>query len=123
MDRTLLGWLLPAACAVCIPAAAQQSPSPDVARRDPLDAAACVPAAGYQSAFSGYRRFGDDTALSWRDANQAVGRIGGWRAYAREANEPVAPHDTAPTSKDTRQPDAGAALPAKAAPDNRGHQH
>jgi hypothetical protein len=45
----------------------------------------------YRSAFEGYRPFGDEPAVPWREANDAVGRIGGWRAYAREAQEPAAP--------------------------------
>jgi hypothetical protein len=44
------------------------------------------PGAGlYQSAFSGYRRYGDEPLVPWKQANDEVGRIGGWKAYAREA--------------------------------------
>lgn len=49
---------------------------------------AAVPAAKpapYKSAFEGHRRFDDQKVQGWREANDNVGRIGGWRAYAREA--------------------------------------
>ncbi|MBC7938909.1 MAG: hypothetical protein H7Z19_03950 [Chitinophagaceae bacterium] len=39
----------------------------------------------YRSAFEGFRPFADQPVGSWRDANDTVGRVGGWRAYAREA--------------------------------------
>ena len=39
----------------------------------------------YQSAFEGYRAFDEPGLASWRQANELVGRIGGWQAYAREA--------------------------------------
>jgi hypothetical protein len=38
----------------------------------------------YRSAFDGYRPFNDPPVVSWREANDLVGRIGGWQAYARE---------------------------------------
>ncbi len=55
--------------------------------------AASAPA-GWPSAFDGYRRFADAPPADWRAANDTVGRIGGWRAYAREAQEggPAAGH-------------------------------
>ena len=39
----------------------------------------------YRSAFDGFRRFADQPVGPWREANDTVGRVGGWRAYAREA--------------------------------------
>ena len=42
-------------------------------------------ASTYRSAFEGFRRFADQPVGSWREANDTVGRVGGWRAYAREA--------------------------------------
>ncbi|MDX3905087.1 MAG: hypothetical protein QHC78_05295 [Pigmentiphaga sp.] len=52
---------------------------------DPLDASVPVPSAGYVSAFASYRRLGQTTIEPWKPANDEVGRIGGWRTYAREA--------------------------------------
>jgi hypothetical protein len=47
-----------------------------------------VPA--FDSVFDEYRKFDDQPVSSWREANDTVGRIGGWRAYAREAHQPEA---------------------------------
>jgi hypothetical protein len=89
----------------------QAQPSAPAARPDPLDPKAVVPAPGYGSAFSQYRRLGEDKPVSWRDANDTVTRIGGWRVYAREAQQqdpapPAKPLDAAPAAKpnDPAQP-------------------
>lgn len=55
---------------------------------DPLDPQAAVPDLNYRSALETYRRLGDDQPVSWIKANETVNRIGGWRAYAREALQP-----------------------------------
>ena len=39
----------------------------------------------YGSALEGYRPFKDQPVTSWKGSNDLVGRIGGWQAYAREA--------------------------------------
>ena len=84
--------------------AAQAQPAAKAARPDPLDAKASVPALNYESSFSQYRRLGDEKPVSWRDANDTVTRIGGWRVYAREAQQPdpapaAKPGDAAPATK------------------------
>ena len=43
--------------------------------------------AGLRVAVFQYRRLGDETH-PWREANDTVNRIGGWRVYAREAQQP-----------------------------------
>ncbi len=65
----------PAALAAALFAAAAAAQSPP--------AAAPLP---YRSAFEGYRPFADQEVAPWKQANDEVGRIGGWRAYAREAH-------------------------------------
>lgn len=67
-------------------------------RADPLDAQARVPAAAYRSALDGYRRLGDDTRVDWKAANERVNQVGGWRAYAREAQQPE-PAASAPANR------------------------
>lgn len=42
------------------------------------------------STFTHYQRFSDQPLLPWREANDAVEKIGGWRFYAREATLPAA---------------------------------
>lgn len=85
MSRLLLSAALAAAA---LTAAAQ------TARPDPLDARAVVPPATYRSALAGYRSAASTPApaIGWKQANDEVTRIGGWRAYAREAaaSEPAA---------------------------------
>ena len=90
MHRTPCRWLLPAAFAMVAAAAQSQQAPRATAPTDPLDARAPVPPAVYRSTLSEYRRLGDDKPVTWREANGTVGRIGGWRAYAREASESAA---------------------------------
>ena len=42
----------------------------------------------YESAFSRYKSYRDEKATPWREANDTVTQIGGWRAYAKEAQQP-----------------------------------
>ena len=85
----------------------QAQPAARATKPDPLDPKAAVPALRYESSFVQYRRLGDDKPVSWRDANDTVTRIGGWRVYAREAQQPDPAPATAP---------APAAGPADAPP-------
>ena len=83
---------------------AQAQPALKAARPDPLDPKVSVPALSYESSFSQYRRLGDEKPVAWRDANDTVARIGGWRVYAREAQQPdpapaAKPGDAAPATK------------------------
>lgn len=81
-------------------------------RADPLDAQVRVPAVTHSSALSSYRRLGDDKRIDWKEANEAVNRIGGWRAYAREAQQPE-PAPVAPAGRTTPAPvPTSGAMPA-----------
>ena len=60
---------------------------------DPADPNAAIPAIVYISPFSDYRPLGDDKNTAWKDANDTVGKIGGWRAYAREAAQAMKTRD------------------------------
>lgn len=75
----------------------------------------------YRSTFDAYQRFTDEKVGSWRDANDTVGRIGGWRSYAKEAREPAA--SGAPNQGNPAAPTAPAApaAPAPAANPHEGH--
>ncbi len=57
------------------------------ARAQPVPASVCAASAPdrYASAFDGYRGYQEQPVLSWREANDTVRSVGGWRAYAREA--------------------------------------
>ncbi len=67
----------------------QAGADPKPAVRDPLDARAPVPPAAHVPAFAGYRPAGETRPIGWKEANETVSRIGGWRAYAREAGAPA----------------------------------
>ena len=41
----------------------------------------------YQSSFSTYQVYADQPIISWRNANDTVGKIGGWRSYAKEVQQ------------------------------------
>ena len=99
MVASLMRWLMPAPlCALACAAAAQTPPSaaPKAHKADPLDARVAVPALVYESALSRYRRAGADKPMPWIESNDTVARIGGWRAYAREAQQPDAPPPAPP---------------------------
>lgn len=68
-------------------------------RPDPLDPKARVPALAYRSSLTMHKPTAEDKPVSWREANDNVARIGGWRVYAREAQLPEpAPAAAAGTS-------------------------
>ena len=64
---------------------AQPSAAPPTVVRDPGDPRAAVPPVEYRSAFSRYRPNVEAEVGSWREKNDEVRRIGGWRVYGREA--------------------------------------
>jgi hypothetical protein len=81
----------PAATQPQAPAAspAPAAPAAQAARRpDPTDASVAVPATPHRTALTGYRRLTDDAPRAWRESNETVARIGGWRTYLREAQAP-----------------------------------
>lgn len=100
-------WLLPAALIMAAASAAAQGGAapPSRPNADPLDAAAAVPPVIYRSTLSTFGRRAADEPVPWREANERVARIGGWRAYTREASTPDAPGDRTPAT----QPGAEAA--------------
>lgn len=48
-------------------------------------AEAPVPAAAASTPLQRYQRWRDEPLQDWREANERVGAIGGWRTYLREA--------------------------------------
>ena len=82
------------------------------ATNDPADAVAPVPPAIYQSPFADYRVLGEDKSTPWQEANDTVGKVGGWRVYAREAADAAKAREAANAMK-TR--DAAEAVKAKPA--------
>lgn len=78
------------ALAMALAVASWAQAQPKAAAPDPLDPKAAVPPAQHRSALSAYRPQADTPVGSWKEANERVNRIGGWRAYAREAAQPAA---------------------------------
>lgn len=97
--------------------------APRTERADPLDARARVPAATHASSLASYRRLGEDKRIDWKAANEAVNRIGGWRAYAREAQQPdPTPPATAPRITPAVTPTPAPAPASAATGAHRGHK-
>jgi hypothetical protein len=92
------------------------------ARPDPLDPQVSVPRLTHESVFKQYRGQRDEKLRSWKDANDEVGRIGGWRAYARESQQPdAAASQPAGAASAPARPASGP--PAQPSPRGAGHQH
>ena len=93
----------------------QQARQASDLRPDPLNAQASVPPLLHESAFTQYRRLTDVPVGSWRDANDTVTRIGGWRVYAREAAQSTSPAASVPAGS-ASAPGMKPAEPARAVP-------
>lgn len=95
MTRLLITWL--ALSATLSVQSAELPVATSAASKAPLRSdprVAIVAPTDYRSAFSGYRAISDEPAASWREANDLVARIGGWRVYARESQQPAAAAQT-----------------------------
>ncbi|MBK5106040.1 MAG: hypothetical protein JJE42_17470 [Burkholderiales bacterium] len=90
MLRTLSHWL-PPVILLAVATALYAQPASSVAPGDPLDARAPVPTVTHASSLAHYRKLTEEPVISWREANETVSRIGGWRTYAREAAAPDLP--------------------------------
>lgn len=123
-----------AALLMAIPAltTAQPAAAPQATKPDPLDPKAAVPVLIYQSTFKPTMAPAGKP-MSWREANDNVARIGGWRVYAREAQQPdaaaapasapapmSAPVPAPPNTKPEPTPSTPAA--PKPAPGHSGHK-
>jgi len=92
--------LAPLLLAVALPASAQSPSSSKAIGADPTRAQSAASPLSYRSPFEGYRPHRDITPGPWRAMNDEVARIGGWKAYAREAQEAAptkAPSEVRPT--------------------------
>ena len=96
-------WLTATAFGVMLAGAshAQPGPTAPMAASQASSPVPATPAAANSganpSAFDGYKPYIDETLGNWKAANDNVARIGGWREYAKQAQQP---DDTpAPTNK------------------------
>jgi hypothetical protein len=88
----------------CVAGIAQaQQPPPAAA------SASSVAGIGFRSSFADYKRSGEPALSAWREANDAVGRIGGWRTYAKEARpDPARTQPAVPQNPSIAAPAAAA---------------
>ncbi|MCO5118634.1 MAG: hypothetical protein M9951_03250 [Burkholderiaceae bacterium] len=102
-SRALLPWIL----ALFTGAAFAQAPADTEASPPSLPTKL-----SYSPAISAYQTYEDQQGQSWREANDRVGQIGGWRAYAKEikTGKPASVKDVAPAS-DQRVGDHGGGTP------------
>lgn len=87
---------------------------PAAARPDPLNPRAEVPPPRPPAALRSYKPATTPEPGRWREANDDVARIGGWKTYLREAQQP----DAAPAPAY-----AASAAAAASAPRPAGHHH
>lgn len=57
-------------------------------RSDPLNSKAVVQGLHYQSSLLSFRPFIEQEVRLWRESNDITLRVGGWRVYAKQAQEP-----------------------------------
>jgi hypothetical protein len=98
------------------------------ARPDPLNPRAEVPPPRLPTALRDHRPAITPEPGGWREANDKVTRIGGWKAYLREAQQPDAPALAAgaAASAPSTAPSRPAAAPTAASaptPGRGGHAH
>jgi hypothetical protein len=85
-------------------------------RADPQDSSASVPALVYVSSLHAAKPPSAEPAPSWRQANDTVTGIGGWRVYALQAQQPEAPAAATDSRHQHSHPDS-------AQPKHQGHGH
>jgi hypothetical protein len=111
MQKHLYGWVLAGACSLFAAdlALAQNETAPKASLT-------------FKSTLDQYKSYTDEKVTSWKAANDEVGRIGGWRAYLKEANEPeaVQPMEKKPSPQ---SPAPTTTAPAKSSNPHAGHGH
>ena len=102
-----------AVCALlALPGMAQVTPAPASALPATAASAATTQpstALPYASAFEAYLPFSDEKLRPWKESNTTVEKIGGWRAYAKEAAEPETKGNQAPAASPAMAPKTPAA--------------
>lgn len=88
-------WAFAMCALLALPATAQHHHHHQDHHKPPAAAATPAPLP-YTSALQGYQPFADEKVRPWKESNATVGKIGGWRAYAKEAAEPNAKTPKAP---------------------------
>ncbi len=75
----------------------------------PKDDTSPAVAPPYASAFEGYKPYTDEPVVNWKSANDTTARIGGWREYAKQAQQPEnSPGNSTQPGQATPAPDGKA---------------
>lgn len=82
--NTIAMWLVPVFSVSGVASAQVSSP---VVQKSEISRNAL---SGYASVFANYKPYLEEKSLDWKEANRQVERRGGWRQYAKEAQEPEA---------------------------------
>lgn len=106
--RAVLVWLAAGLAAGLSGAAIAQTPAATAT------SAPASSAPEFRSALKGYLPYTEEKTINWKEANDLTGRIGGWRAYAREAQQPAAA--VKPLGSSPADPHAGHGKPAQVKP-------
>lgn len=88
---SLLPWMAALSSMAALGASAQSAA--------PAERAPRAQAAPYRSTLERYQPFADEKVLPWKQSNETVDKIGGWRAYAKEAQDAAAADDQAPAGR------------------------
>lgn len=89
MGLRTLRWLFPTGLLLSVSLVHAQSTVGAVVTA-PTNAASVASTFQFHSVFTQYQKFKEQPVLPWREANDDVGKIGGWRFYAKEASQPAA---------------------------------
>lgn len=92
-------------------------------RADPLDPRAPAPPLTYQSSLTALTPLNEPRLGSWQSANETVNRVGGWRAYAREAQREARVEPGAAGTQRSVPPQPPTTSPAPSEPSAREHSH
>lgn len=107
MGLLTLKWLSPAGLLLAVSLAHAQ-PTLGAVTTAPNNTTSVTSTFQYHSVFAQYQLFNEQPVLPWREANDTVGKIGGWRFYAREASQPdAADKSTGPKPDLQMKPPAG----------------
>ena len=86
-------WLNAAAVGVMLASASHAQPGPTTPAAAsqasfPAPATLAAKSGAGASAFDGYKPYTDESLGNWKAANDNVAQIGGWREYAKQAQQP-----------------------------------
>ncbi|WP_293932080.1 hypothetical protein [Iodobacter sp.] len=61
------------------------------AQSDEISAPASITRLEYHSVLTQYQPYREQVLIPWRESNETVAKIGGWRVYAKEARQASVP--------------------------------